>query len=145
MGEIARSLGFWSPTIFEVITSMTENTCDKQVDILKAVDGNALLDAYNQTIPLWVWLCKDGTVVRVKPIGDPTNKFDKQPLGSVAVRYPCNATFTSFDDEMFKVDSSGNPIPKWGPNLDSKDPAIIKLWARAAHFPVNTTGFSLDG
>ncbi|MBS1959996.1 MAG: hypothetical protein JST80_11020 [Bdellovibrionales bacterium] len=140
VGATARDLQFVLPTLDEVEESMKTHECKKHIDVLKGLDGKAYTTKRGNTIPLWVWMCSDGTVVRVKPFGDPTSKFNRKPHGSVALRYPCDAKYETFDDEMFKFDANGNPIPKWARELDSKDPDTIETWAHAAHFPVIVTG-----
>lgn len=138
-GNIAKQLQFVIPTIDEVEEAMKNYECRKQVDVLKGLDGIAYKTSKGNTIPLWVWMCGDGTVVRIKPFGDPTSKFNRKPHGSVALRYPCDAPYNSFEDEMMKVDNNGNPIPKWARELDSKDPEMVESWAHAAHFSIIVT------
>lgn len=138
-GTVAKSLHFTVPTIDEIEEIMKANDCRKKVDVLKGLDQKPTLTRRGNTIPLWIWLCEEGTVVRVKPKGDPTSKYNRNAHGSVSLRYPCDAPYNSFDDEMLKVDNNGNPIPKWSRELDSKDPEVIESWAHSAHFSVIVT------
>jgi hypothetical protein len=138
-GGIAQQLQFVIPTLDEVEESMKQFECKKRVDVLRGLDNQPYTTPKGNTIPLWVWMCTDGTIVRIKPFGDPTSKFNRKPHGSVALRYPCDAPYNSFDDEMMKVDTNGNPIPKWARELDSKDPEVIETWAHAAHFSLIVT------
>jgi hypothetical protein len=138
-GSVAKALHFTVPTLDEIEESMKANDCKKKIDVLKGLDNQPYLTRRGNTIPLWVWLCEDGTVVRVKPKGDPTSKYNRNAHGSVALRYPCDAPYNSFEDEMMKVDNNGNPIPKWSRELDSKDPEVIESWAHSAHFSVIVT------
>ncbi len=139
LGLVAMKLQFTVPTLDEVEEAMKNNDCKKKIDVLKDLNQKPHKTAKGNTIPIWIWMCNEGTVVRVKPLGDPTSKYNRKPHGSVAIRYPCDAPYNSFEDEMFKVDNNGNPIPKWARELDSKDPEVIESWAHSAHFSLIVT------
>lgn len=138
-GQVAKNLHFTVPTLEEVEEMMKNYDCKKRVDVLRGLDNKPYKTRRGNTIPLWVWSCAEGTVVRVKPFGDPTSKFNRKAHGSVALRYPCDAPYNSFEDEMLKVDNNGNPIPKWARELDSKDPEVVESWGHAAHFSIIVT------
>lgn len=64
-------------------------------------------------VPMEIWSHPDGGMVRVKPEGDPTSQFRPQPHLSVSVKYPPDASGHDFNNEAFKVDFQGHPLPKW--------------------------------
>ena len=54
----------------------------------------------------------DGSIVRVKPDGDPTSKFRLQPHASKSVSSPPDGDCRNFEDEGFKADNDENSMPK---------------------------------
>ncbi len=100
-----------------------------------------VLDVAGHEIPMDVYTHPDGGMVRVKPLGDPTQKFRTQPLASKAVRSPANAPYDDFNFEAFKVDKNGLPLPKWAPDINNpfaKDTPeareFLDGWASSVHF-----------
>ena len=69
--------------------------------------------ATGRPVPMEIWSHADGGMVRIKPEGDPTSQFRPQPHLSVSVKYPPDASGHDFNNEAFKVDAAGNPLPKW--------------------------------
>jgi hypothetical protein len=72
-----------------------------------------ILDSNNNTAPMLVYTHPDGGMVRVKPQGDPANRFRSQPHASMSVRNPPDAPYQDFDMESFKVSNDGIPLPKY--------------------------------
>lgn len=66
-----------------------------------------------EAIPMEIWTHPDGGMVRIKPEGDPTSKFRPQAHLSKSVKYPPDASGHDFNNEAFKVDAEGRPLPKW--------------------------------
>lgn len=121
-------------------TLQQQQQCLLQNDFIKNSRTHApMLDSQGQKIPMLVYLCPDGGVVRIKPSGDPTSRFRPQPHASKALRYPFDASFESFDDERVKIDHSGNPIPKWAKDLNPElslpngREELVESWAEDAH------------
>lgn len=119
---------------------MQQRQCKKEIDYVKDPQThNFVKDAQGDTVLMIVFLCPDGGVVRVKPKGDPTSKFRPMPHASKSLRYPHNAAYKNFDDEIIKVDNNGYAIPKWAKDLKiiSKDKNIqdqwVEDWANDAH------------
>jgi hypothetical protein len=52
-------------------------------------------------------------MVRLKPEGDPTSRFRPQPHLSISVLYPPGSSGHDFNNEAFKVDQCGRPLPKF--------------------------------
>jgi hypothetical protein len=84
-----------------------------------------------QKLPLIAYLCDDGGVVRIKPLGDPTQKHRPGPHGSKGLRFPYNAAFRNFADEVVKVDHEGRAVPK--SVLELAPWVSSEAWGRAAH------------
>ena len=139
-GESVRAYDLRNKCASDIDRELKQLGCGKKTDVLKNPHTKSpLLTSSGQTIPMVVFLCPDGGVVRLKPQGDPTSKFKPQPLASKALRYPFDSKFENFDDERVKIDNFGNAIPKWPKDLNpelasSKDqPQIIEGWADDAH------------
>lgn len=139
-GAVARNYSLLNKCAEEVQKEMIQQNCKEKTDVLKAPKTNQpLLNQKGQTIPLLVYLCEDGSVVRLKPEGDPTSKFKPQPLASKALRYPFDSKFENFDDEVVKVDNFGNAIPKWTKDMNpeltkpGEQADFIQGWADDAH------------
>jgi hypothetical protein len=139
-GNSVRSLDLRNRCASDIDLEMQNKKCVRNQDVLKdPYSKKPLLDNRGSSIPMVVYLCPDGGVVRVKPEGDPTNKFKPQPLVSKALRYPYNSKFETFDDEVAKVDNFGNIIPKWTKDFNlgiahaSDQEELIQGWADDAH------------
>ncbi len=139
-GASVRAYDLRDKCFSEIDQEMKKLECKRKEDVLKdPKTKNPLKTGSGKTIPLIVYLCSDGGVVRVKPAGDPTSKLRSQPLTSKALRYPYNSKFDNFDDERVKVDNFGNAIPKWTKDMNpslvhSKESGdIIEAWADDAH------------
>lgn len=139
-GESVRHFDLRKRNAREIDDQMRKTHCERKSDVLKNPNtGKALQDFAGNVIPLIIYLCPDGGVVRIKPNGDPTSKFRPQPHGSKALRFPFDSKFESFDDEVVKVDNFGNAIPKWtqdmNPAFQVKDSHrnLIEGWAEDAH------------
>jgi hypothetical protein len=74
-------------------------------------------------VPIEVWTHQDGGLVRIKPEGDPTSRHRPAPHLSVSVLYPPGASGHDFNNEAFKVDFAGNPLPKWASDARNPFPA----------------------
>lgn len=112
-GESVRKYKMGGKGAEQIAREMQALGCKRQDDVLKDFKTHEpVKDAKGSTIPLVVFLCDDGGVVRYKPAGDPLSKFRPQPHGSKCLRYPADAEFKNFDDEMLKVDEDGRALPK---------------------------------
>ena len=72
-----------------------------------------------KAVPMEVWSHPDGGMVRLKPEGDPSSKHRPQPHASLSVKYPPDASGHDFNYEAFKLDGSGNPLPKWAQDANN--------------------------
>jgi hypothetical protein len=143
-GDSVRKLDIRNKCAAELNALLRHMNCEFQQDVLKEPSSRQpIYTREGKSIPMHVYLCPDGGAVRIKPSGDPTSRYRPQPQASKALRYPYNSSFKSFDDEMVKVDHMGNPIPKWGKDLNldavSKDQKSLFLedWANDAHADLN--------
>jgi hypothetical protein len=133
-GSVARSFRLQGKSALEVKLAFAPLGCPLKEDVIREPKANSpLLNPQGQPSPLWIWICEDGSVVRIKPEGDPTNRFRPQPHGSKSLRYPADGKFESFEDETIKIDEEGNPIAKWPKDLQVADPKILNAWADRAH------------
>lgn len=140
-GDSVRYLNLEGKSAQTIDSSLQKKDCLKRSDFLKnPKNQEALLDSQGKKIPLLVYLCPDGGVVRIKPMGDPTSKFRTQPHSSKSLRYPADSPYLTFDDEMLKVDNQGYPIPKWTKDLNPDaggktfpPSQFIEGWAEDAH------------
>ncbi len=139
-GNSVRSFDLRNRCPSDIDSEMQNRKCARNQDVLKnPYTKIPLLDKQGSAIPMIVYLCPDGGVVRVKPEGDPTSKFKPQPLVSKALRYPNTSKFETFDDEMAKVDNFGYVIPKWVKDLNLEvasgpdQQELIQGWADDAH------------
>ena len=139
-GESVRLYDLRNKCAWNIDNDLQKMGCTRTIDVLKNPDTKKpLLTSQGNTIPMTVFLCPDGGVVRVKPEGDTISKFKSQPLASKALRYPFDSKFENFDDEIVKVDNFGNAIPKWTKDLNPKltvpaeQPNWIEGWADDAH------------
>lgn len=93
-------------------------------------------------IPMTVYIHPDGGMIRVKPRGNPTDRFRPQPDVVIAVRYPYDADYQDFDKEGFKIDAEGRALPKWPKDLYNpyegtpRGAAYADGWGDAAHIPI---------
>ncbi len=139
-GESLRNFDFRNRCPSEIEAEMGKRGCLRSNDVLKNPLSHApLLTKDGQTVPMTVFLCQDGGAVRLKPSGDPTSRFRLQPTVSQSLRYPFDSRFDSFDDEVVKVDTFGNAIPKWTKDLNpeiteaAEQSAWVQIWADDAH------------
>ena len=139
-GYSVRNFVLSGKSVLELDREIADLGCTKQDDVLKNPQNqHPLKDSKGKTIPLWVYLCPDGGVFRIKPKGDPTSRYRKGPQASKALRFPYDSLFESFDDEMIKVDNDGNAVPKWVKDLNLKlvnqsdEKRLIEGWANDAH------------
>lgn len=140
-GDSVRNFSLNEKTAVQITVAMKELNCEEKDDFLQHPKTHLpISDKNGQKVPMTVFLCPDGGVIRVKPEGDPTSRFRPQPHASKSLRYPYNSQFESFDDEMVKVNNRGEAVPKWAQDLNpslTMDPIvkkeIIEEWANDAH------------
>ena len=143
-GASVRTFSLEKKSASEIDHHFKSIQCFKKKDVLKnPKTQDPLIDKKGEKIPMIIYLCPDGGVVRIKPQGDSTSRFRPQPHGSKSLRFPYNGKFESFDDEVVKVDNAGNPIPKWTRDLnplygDSETQReFVEGWAQDAHTDLN--------
>lgn len=133
-GSFVRKFRLKGESADSIKEKLNHAPCDLQVDVIREPKGNTpIKDKRGRTAPIWIWLCNDGGIIRIKPDGDPSNAFRPQPHGSKSLRYPPIGKFHGFKDETLKLDEEGKAYPKWPKDLKSKDPQVINDWANATH------------
>jgi hypothetical protein len=90
-----------------------------------------------KTIPLIVYTHLDGGTVRVKPIGDPTNRLMPQPNAVKTLRWPYDAPGDGFRFEALKVDYDDRPLARRRVELriqrNVNRKRFLDTWAHMAH------------
>jgi len=145
-GDSVRQFSLFEKTSTQISVAMKELHCSKKNDFLQDPKTHLPIEnSQGQKVPMTLFLCPDGGVIRVKPEGDPTSRFRPQPHASKSLRYPFDAKFESFDDEIVKVNNRGKAVPKWAQDLNPSlivDPIIkkeiIEEWANDAHTDLKT-------
>lgn len=136
-GESVRFFSLKNKCASEIDKQLSQKGCLKEIDVIKAPDTQKpILTSDSKTIPLVIYICPDGGIVRLKPQGDVTSKLRPQPNSTKALRFPYNSKFDSFDDEKVKIDNAGNPIPKWKKDMNpalTQSPKWLQSWADDAH------------
>jgi hypothetical protein len=130
-GNSVRNYSLEGRAAAEIRQDMKRMGCVRRVDVLRNPANNLPISYQGRTLPLWVFLCRDGGFVRIKPKGDPTNLHRSGVHGNKGLRFPYNSDFRNFSDEIVKVDNAGNPVPKSIVDLGPKD--LIDGWADDAH------------
>lgn len=130
-GDTVRQYELRNKTLAEVRKDMKKMKCAFKEDVIRDPGSNQPKLYRQHTIPIWIFLCADGGVVRVKPKGDPTNQFRPQIHGSKSLRYPFDAKFENFSDEVVKIDPEGNAIPKSRADLAPQH--LVSGWSADAH------------
>ena len=113
---------------------MERRGCPLKADVLREPKRNQPVLYQGRTVPMWAFLCPDGGVVRVKPVGDPASGYRPQPHASKGLRYPYDSKFEGFADEIVKIDDRGAAIPKSRADLGPKAP--LDGWADDGHTDV---------
>jgi hypothetical protein len=144
-GSTIRDLNLTRTCEEDIFAWAKKHGCSRKNDFIKnPADNSPRLDARGKTIPLVSLLCKDGGVIRLKPEGDPTYKKNPDPNAVKAMRFFGVDRYDSFEDEAFKIDDAGMPIPKWSKDLNVELPELtsgdrdryIEEWAKDAHSPL---------
>lgn len=144
-GEQIRSLQLRNLCQSEIMAWAKKNSCQLKTDFVKHPQSNEpKTDRKGNTIPLLSWICQDGGVIRMKPLGDPTSQYSSRPEAVKAMRQFGSDQYANFSDEAFKVDDAGLAIPKWPKDLNLELPGLRKEdrqayldeWASDAHSPL---------
>lgn len=139
-GDSVRRLKIAGKTICQLENELSRLECGKHTNVLRDPSTKeAVKTPYGKTIPIWIYLCSDGGVVRIKPNGDLVSRYIPYPNVTKGLRHPYNAHFNSFDDEKVKVDDQGYAIPKWPADLNREGACgldwrdFVDGWAADAH------------
>ena len=122
LGRSVQSLNLMNKAVAEVRQDLLRRGFKLEQSVIRDVrTGKPVLNpTTGKELPMEIWIHPDGGMVRIKPEGDPTSRFRPQPHLSVSVLYPPGASGHNFNNEAFKVDASGNPLPKWA--ADASNP-----------------------
>lgn len=139
-GQSVRDFNLRNKTAPEIDDYARKNKCQKKESVLlDPIRKEPILDKQSRTTPIAIFLCPDGGIIRVKPVGDPTSDDWQAPHATKGLRYPYDSEFVNFDDEVVKIDNDGFAIPKWPKDLrrpsqcELKQQDFIDGWAEDAH------------
>jgi hypothetical protein len=110
-GGSVRTLDLRGKSAAAIDHELTQRGFVRRDGVIRYRDGSVAI-VNGQTARQIYYLHPDGSMIRIKPDGDPTNARRPQPHISKSVRHPPNASHEDFSKEAFKVDSQGNPLPK---------------------------------
>ncbi len=99
-----------------------------------------LQNTKGEKIPMLFFTHPDGSVIRIKTEGNPSNPYVSWPNLTISIRYPYNASIDDFSNETVKLDGKGHILPKTVDELvrpfpeGSRELEIFQsLWSRNAH------------
>lgn len=119
----------------EVEKDMKQLGCAKKEDVIREPAKNSpIVGPDGRTSPIWQFVCADGGVVKIKPEGDPTSKFTPFPHGSRTLRYPAEAEYRDYRDEIAKVSEEGQIVPRSPADLGPKN--LVDAWSKTSHIPL---------
>lgn len=115
LGKSVQQMDLRNLTAREVGAELTKRGFQKEMGTIKDVrTGKPVINpATGKPVPMEIWTHADGGMVRIKPEGDPTNRFRPQAHLSISVLYPPGSSGHDFNNEAFKVDHHGRPLPKF--------------------------------
>lgn len=125
LGGSVKGLDLRNKAAAEVRSELTRRGFVAELGVIKDVrTGQPVLNPKTgKPVPMEIWTHRDGGMVRIKPEGDPTSRHRPAPHLSVSVLYPPGASGHDFNNEAFKVDFSGNALPKWASDARNPFPA----------------------
>ena len=130
-GESIRNLNLARMTLPQIEPLLVQRKCRKLVDVLRDAKTGEPSQCNGSKIRQIIFDCYDGGMVRLKPDGDPCNKYRPQAHGVKSVRFPFDGDPKDYSKEAFKVDKFDLPIPK-SPGM--LNPAVdADGWAEDAH------------
>lgn len=125
LGKSVRDLDLRDLGADEVRGELKKRGFQREMGVIKDVrTGQPVINPRTgRPVPMEIWTHADGGMVRLKPEGDPTSRFRPQAHLSISVLYPPGASGHDFNNEAFKVDYTGNPLPKWA--TDARNPFAV--------------------
>lgn len=132
LGKSVKGLDLRNQTADQVREQLSRRGFVREMGVIKDVrTGKPVINPKTGLpVPMEVWTHQDGGLVRLKPEGDPTSRHRPAPHLSVSVLYPPGASGHDFNNEAFKVDFAGNPLPKWASDARNPFPAATPAGKR---------------
>ncbi|MEB3284745.1 MAG: hypothetical protein VKN33_05620 [Candidatus Sericytochromatia bacterium] len=132
LGQSVKGMDLRHRTAEQVRHELTRRGFSREMGVIKDVrTGRPVINPQTgRPIPMEVWTHRDGGMVRIKPEGDPLSRHRPAPHLSVSVLYPPGASGHDFNNEAFKVDFAGNPLPKWASDARNPFPAATPAGKR---------------
>ncbi len=145
-GDSVRTLHIEGKTAKQLEADLLQKGFAEKHDFIRdPVTHEPIRNTSGEKMIMDIFTSHDGGMVRVKPMGDPINRFRPQPQAVKAVLYPPNASPENFDFEAFKVDADGTALPKWEKDfsglIDKNTPAgreLLDGWADDTHINLMT-------
>lgn len=115
LGKSVQQMDLRDKTSQEVRQELTKRGFQREMGVIKDVrTGQPVINPKTgKAVPMEIWTHADGGMVRLKPDGDPTSRFRPQAHLSISVLYPPGASGHDFNNEAFKIDHNGRPLPKF--------------------------------
>lgn len=134
-GAFAKKINLQTTPVKKLIQLARDNDCQVITDYIRNWKTKEYFIYNAKKLPIIFLVCSDASLIRLKPQGNPLNKFRPWPHGSKSVRFTVDSDYRDFLQEAFKVDNEGNSIPKWPKSLNKDISA--DAWAEDAHTDLN--------
>ena len=129
-GKIARDIKIGGRSVVDIESEvLATEVCEKSVQPIVEYQTKKA-----KKVKMLVYLCKDGSLFRLKNQGNPGDSYHPEPHGTKEVVFSIRKNISDFDSVAFKVDDEGWPQPKWPKDLKKK--ADVKKWSRLTHLPL---------
>lgn len=110
-GDSVRELDLSNMTASEIDELLSKRGFTREVTALRDKQGEPIVVG-GAVVPIVIYTHPDGGTVRVKPEGDPTSRYIKQPHLVKSLRWPYDAPGDGFEHEALKVSNQGAPLPR---------------------------------
>jgi hypothetical protein len=133
----ARNVDLRGKTLAKLEEELQSKGFEKHPDVIRDPSTKEPIPG---NFPMHAWIHPDGSMVRAKPLGDPTNLRRWWPHSSKSFRIPPDGDYWDFDQEGFKADNYGNALPKIDKELHNPFPErspeagrFLDGWAEGVH------------
>lgn len=133
-GQFAKSVSLENISKKDLVKKANDNKCEVINDYIRDWKTKKIVEYQNEKLPMLFIVCPDASIIRLKPKGNPLNKFRPWPHASKSVRFSNKSSYKDFSQEAFKVDNEGNAIPKWPKDL--RENITVDGWAQDAHIDI---------
>lgn len=136
-GDSVRTYSLKGKCADEIAADMKTLGCQKKTDVIREpLRNQPVRGADGRTTPIWQFVCADGGVIKVKPLGDPNSRYTSFPHASRTLRFPAESKYRDYRDEVAKISEDGHVIPRGPGDLKPRD--LVEGWSREAHIPLTS-------